>query len=237
MKYSDEKYMNLKINTYICRELYRLMGTNRDTKFRSSLEEGNIVSDKRKKYKSWGEIFNNIKIPEVRITRIISKRGNYKFTVDEAKIISTVFDIDSKYFLLKDTKLLRIPGVKIEDWKMFMSGKYGDINYVNVNKMKFDTSKDLIEKSLQKVIGDYTKGYLNQEDPLYKMCFYYDVGRTYENKDITISIKNKVEDVYRIEPKEWAYCNPEDIVEFIKKLTEKVNILNAYLIYKENFDK
>jgi hypothetical protein len=230
MKYEKDKFFSLKVNTYICRELYRKMGVHRADCFLVDMKN---TQGRKKDYKGWHEIFP-VDLSESKIQRIIGGRGASYFTEEQAKQIGSAFNIDYEYFKKGKDKLLPVDGITTDEWKRFMSYKY-QLGYVN-NIRDGETLVKNVNKVMEQIVADSFKPEtMENSDPLYRICWYYRNGKTYEDKDIQIRVRNRVEVLNNTKPFEWSQCTESDIEEFIKKLDETLEFLKAYKICKKTF--
>ena len=235
MAYNKITLFNIKINTYICRELYRKSGNYRNEKFLTDESKKN-AKGKKKSYISWNSIFDGLSISESKVQRIISKPGASFYSKDEAKKLGEVFNVDYKYFSADNNILLPIGAIDEAEWKNFFTAEY-NLGYVNKKIMHEEhvALKNKINKALDKIISDYRNDLINATSALYRICWYYEKGKTYEDRDVQIRVRNRVNEVYNTEPFEWSQCSENDIKEFINKINETLDFLKAYEICRRKF--
>uniref|UniRef100_UPI004056F96D hypothetical protein n=1 Tax=Acetatifactor sp. TaxID=1872090 RepID=UPI004056F96D len=235
MAYNKNTLFNIKVNTYICRELYRKCGNYRNEQFITE-ESRNLPKGKKKKYAGWNEIIYGLNVSESKVQRIVSGNGASFFTKEEAKIIGETFNIDSKYFAADYSILLPVSAIEIDEWKVFLTQEY-DLGYVNrkIGHIEYEALKGKISKALDKIISDYRNELINTTSALYRICWYYEKGKTFEDKDIQIRVRNRVQEVHNTETFEWSQCSDGDIEQFIDDLNETLEFLKAYKICRTKF--
>lgn len=236
MAYDKNILFNIKVNTYICRELYRKCGNNRNERFitegRQDLQKG-----KKKSYVSWREIIPGLKLSEGKVQRIVSGAGASFYTKEESRIIGETFNINYKYFAAENSILLPVSAIEKKEWEVFLSAEY-NLGYVQkiIWHEEREEVKSKISKALDKVIGDYRNELISTSNPLYRICWYYEKGKTFEDKDIQIRVRNRIQEVYNTELFEWKQCSDGDIEEFIVDLNETLEFLKAYKICRTKFE-
>ncbi len=236
MKHNIHTLFNIKVNTYICRELYRKCGNNRNVRFIEE-ESRHLSYEKKKAYYPWKDIISGLNISESKVERIITKGGASCYTKEEAKKIGETYNINYKYFVPDNSLLLPLVAIEMSEWKKFFNVKYG-LAYVNrtITIEEYEELNSKISKALDKVISDYRNELMSTTNPLYRICWYHENARTFEDKDIQARVRNRVRDVYNTETFEWSQCSNNDIDEFICNLSETLEFLKAYKICRKKFE-
>lgn len=222
----------MKVNTYICRELYRYMDKKRAECF---YKYDGQESKRKIAYVGWNELFGML-ISASKIQRIVSGKGKNCFTNQQVEKIAETFHIEQEYFKHDNSaRLLEVKGLNADIWKIFLNQKYGFSYKVENREVKAEDALALVKEKLHKVIENYEEDVLLDTTPLYKICWYYENGRTYQPKSIQSIIRNRVEKVYMTTPEEWTSCSKEEMNEIIDMLNETEEMLRAYQICRDKF--
>ena len=111
----------MKVNTYICRELYRYMDKKRAECF---YKYDGQESKRKIAYVGWNELFGML-ISASKIQRIVSGKGKNCFTNQQVEKIAETFHIEQEYFKHDNSaRLLEVKGLNADIWKIFMNKKY-----------------------------------------------------------------------------------------------------------------
>lgn len=101
----------MKVNTYICRELYRYMDKKRSECF---YKYDGQESKRKIAYVGWNELFGTLISPS-KIQRIVSGKGKNCFTNQQVEKIAETFHIEQEYFKHDNSaKLLEVKGLNAD---------------------------------------------------------------------------------------------------------------------------
>lgn len=229
---NDIRFLYLKINVYICREIYRKMWSTKNVIFIEKRSDKN----NRHTYLKWGRIFGDVNITERRINNILAKNTNSSIHKPEAIKIAEIFNISKYYFLKDETALLEINGIDIEDWKKVFYLKYG-MDY-DVHPKNFDQSKLMkkIDKKIKEIIRSCEKDDLEHINPLYRIWYYYKNGASFKDDEIVEIIKKKIADLDNIKPAEWELIKEDKDIQYaIRVFGDKLDMLQALATYRKKF--
>lgn len=227
-KPARERYLNLKINTYILRRIYKLMSKRKNEKFR--IEKG--------KHEKWGMIVDGVALNDVRINRIIWKEGDYPYreyvdTMAKAYHLSPeYFEADGKMLELKDFH--GKSGITIKEWREFLSWRGKQYYVENVSDGYAKRLEKKIDDNLKEIIKAYFDDSLSYEDPLYGVCYYYHKGVYFQGNDMKNLIKKKINDIMEISGNYWKDFEDDELEDIIKMLRDKSNSLQSYLVAKRD---
>lgn len=223
-----ERYLNLKINTYILRRIYKLMSKRKNEKFR--IEKG--------KHEKWGMIVVGVTLNNVRINRIIWKEGDHTYreyvdTMAKAYHLSPeYFEVDGKMLELKDFH--GKSGITIKEWREFLSWRGKQYYVENVSDGYAKRLDKKIDANLKEIIKAYFDDSLSYEDPLYGVCYYYHKGVYFQGNDMKNLIKKKINDIMEISGNYWKDFEDDELEDIIKMLRDKSNSLQSYLVAKRD---
>lgn len=228
-KNDGDKYLCLKINTYILFRLYNLMGNMKYENFKK--EEG-------RSYKSWYDIFDELGSLKNKYQSITEYLGKTKFGDEQIAVLNKLFRIEKKYFTGELCLWSEIGEIDLEVWKIFFTHKYKNVNYLNnYSVKKAQEITENIEKALEDEVEKYKKRMMSYRGNIYRICFFYENGRAYQSDDISKYIDHLVTNFINISAEDWNLCDDEVIKKNVKVLDERVSELNAYLKCKKFFEK
>lgn len=227
-KPARERYLNLKINTYILRRIYNLMKKQKNEKFR--IEKG--------KHETWGMIVDGVALDDMGVYRIIWKEGKHGYKNDVGAMAKAYylspeyFEADGKMLELKDFH--GKSGITIKEWREVLSSN-GKQYYVDgVDKRYANRLKKKIDDNLNEIIKAYFDDGLSYENPLYGACYYYHKGVYFQGNDMKNLIKKKINDIMEISGNYWKDFEDDELEDIIKMLRDKSNSLQSYLVAKRD---
>ena len=227
-KPARERYLNLKINTYILRKIYKLMSKRKNEKFR--IEKG--------KHEKWGMIVDGVTLNDMGVYRIIWKEGNHGYKNDVGAMAKAYhlspeyFEVDGKMLELKDFH--GKSGITIKEWREVLSSN-GKQYYVDgVDKRYAMRLEKKIDDNLNEIIKAYFDDGLSYENPLYGACYYYHKGVYFQGNDMKNLIKKKINDIMEISGNYWKDFEDDELEDIIKMLRDKSNSLQSYLVAKRD---
>jgi len=227
-KPARERYLNIKINTYILRRIYFLMKRQKNEKF-------HIIN---RKYKKWGMIVKGVTLNDVRINRIIWEDGDHGYA-EYVDTMAKAYHLSPEYFKV-DGKMLELKdfhgksGITIKEWREFLSWRGKQYYVENVSDGYVKRIEKKIDDNLKEIIKAYFDDSLSYEDPLYGVCYYYYKGEYFQGNDMKNLIKKKINDIMEISGGYWKDFEDHELEDIIKMLRDKSNSLDAYLVAKRN---
>ena len=183
-KPARERYLNIKINTYILRRIYFLMKRQKNEKF-------HIIN---RKYKKWGMIVKGVTLNDVRINRIIWEDGDHGYA-EYVDTMAKAYHLSPEYFKV-DGKMLELKdfhgksGITIKEWREFLSWRGKQYYVENVSDGYAKRIDKKIDDNLKEIIKAYFDDSLSYEDPLYGVCYYYHKGVYFQGNDMKNLMEN-----------------------------------------------
>lgn len=239
MKYIYEEYINVRINTYICRMLYRKLGKDKSNRF---------IKGKNRKisYESFENILsrNGENITPSKVSRIIKCEGKSHFTANEIKSISQTFNIDERYFKIGNDVTILVPGLTVDDWKIYLNVKYqtsdrykipisNSVNWVKREK----EIEDIIENAVDDILKNSKWKSLSSDDPLYRILHLYTSGSTFVGADEETIVRKKLNSVEELKYDDFIKINIEELYSHIASLEKKLDLMKAIALVETHKQK
>ena len=166
--------------------------------------------------------------------RILEGESKSKFTQDEVKCISQKFNIDRRYFEIKNDIVLKVPGITEEDWKVYLNFNYQNYSAYEIPVSKSARKKDDIKDIIEKAIGDIIKNSkwrsLSTEDPLYRILHFYTSGETFVGDDEATIVKKKMVAFEDLKYEDLIKMDIEQLNSHIDALEKKVELIKAIVL-------
>ena len=225
---SAETRLNIRVNTFIINELYRLMGDDRNEQFREM--------NKKRAYKPLCDV---IHVGKNKINRIINEGSNATiYSKTEVDGIIKLFNIDNTYFQLAGD-IMKTGDLSLRDWKLFFDSR---TEQQNSNKYKRNTkgiSKknkpllygreikagiksegEIVIEKVQYTLNNYVREYCRlykmdmigirseeeQREPLYRICYYYVHAKCLPDKTEQERIHEIVNRLKQFDYNDWISC-------------------------------
>ena len=224
--FTDEKFLGIKVNAYILKEVYRLM---KNQKCKEFIIEDDDKIRKRAKYESVACLLG---ITATKMDRIVTKNCKSMFTKEELARITSIFGISKEYFDIESSKVIPIAGVTPEDWRVYFNvfrnthfeytvrHEDDELNLINnVVEMR-------INKCMSRAIADcFAEDMTRDSDVIYRIVFYYRYKKTYNNEITLNRLNNVINDLDRVTGKEWEMLFDDN------RLDEAIDIMEKQLEY------
>lgn len=228
-----KEYINVKINLYVCLELYRVFRTRRELNVEAFLVKNGENTKGRPTYKKLQEVWEFSCNDNYRkFDRILISNGNSRFTKDEAKRIANIVGIEEEYFVGGKNKVIQVPGISEEDWNYFFNERY-DNKIPNCNSYRI--KKEIVDKVKKQIfelaVSNIEINYATTE-PIYRINYFYKTGKTYKQISRIDSIKNYIDELNKITVEEWETCEALwDTASSV--LQEKLDVIHSLMILKK----
>lgn len=229
------KYDNIRINTYIIRELYRNLKNSRNEVFLKN------ENNKRKQYISFSDMLStgiNKDIPPLRINRILKGESKSKYSLEEANKLANLFDISPEFFIYGTDRVFEVEGIPKEDILLILAKRFNNATYISMNFADQKNADKRIERAERAIEGILNIGYLqwtlDKENELYKMYYYFANGKKYYGSNIKMKVNNYVKNINSIKVEEWEECNDNDLELSSKILKRQFDIVNSIILLKQN---
>lgn len=182
---------------------------------------------KGKKPKSFEVYKNEIPVSRQRFDRI-NKGMSFEFASGEADFVTVKFGIDMKYFRRENPIAFEIEGISQIDWKCFYNDRY-NCGYELPSGFKKDyvsSRADKVEEKLKSIALGNWKNQLEQTDPLYAICYYFQYGKRFDALG-NIGVLRKALQV--IDYTEWESQSAEVLQEDYLLLQKHCDYINSLL--------
>lgn len=222
--YSKNEGLPIRINLYVIKYIY----------YHIKKADRFLVDPKaRGKAKAYPIYTNWLPMSRQRVDRI-NHGDPFELSNREAMDICERFGLNDKYFKGDNAAVFEIEGIETDtDWKCFYLNKYG-VDYTMPNEAENDkdceTRRKNVENVLKTLISSDWEKQLNQDDPVYKVCYYFHYGKRSDEPDN----KKLLEKVLRnIEFREWESEPIKSLKEYHKLLKGHYDYISS-LIMIEN---
>lgn len=228
-RYIFQDYVNVRINTCICKMLYQKLGKDKSDSF---------IREKNRKtsYESFEYIVSHgdVKISKSKVMRILEGVGKSKFTQDEVKCISQKFNIDKKYFEIKNDIMITVPGLADEDWKVYLNDNYQNFSAHKIPVSDFARAEEEIKGVVENAINDILKNSkwksLSTDDPLYRVLHFYTSGETFVGDDEATIVRKKMVAFEELKYEDLIKMDIEEMHSHIVALEKKIELIRAIVL-------
>lgn len=222
--YNRDTGLPIMINLYVIKYIYYHI-----KKADCFIEE----KEAGRKAKAYPIYTNWLPISRPRFNRI-NKGEDFELSNREAADICERFGIDTKYFRGDSPAVFEIEGIETDtDWKCFYLNKYG-VYYDLPDKVESDedckTRYKNVENVLKYLISSDWERQLSQDDPVYKVCYYFHYGKRSDAPD-NKKLLTKV--LGNIGFREWESESVASLKEYHKLLKGHYDYISS-LIMIEN---
>ena len=230
-KVTWKNYSCVKINLYICRQIYNELknGNRLHSNFES--EEQKTKSKKRKKAHITFELAMDLGAQNSNHVRRVFGNGNTKLKDDDITKLSNKLAISKEYFEEGTKKLLEVPEINIEDWKYFFKNKYK--NDIDI-KQKRDINA--VDKAIKKFASSEIFANYGTETAFYRIFWYYIKGETYKVDTTADKVKKIFEELQHLNYNDWNECK-DNLDDYVKIMYEQTKIINSIKVLDSHFEK
>lgn len=228
-EYIFKDYVNVRINTCICKMLYQKLGKDKSNSF--------IKARNRKiSYQSFEYIVskNNENISKSKVMRILEGGYKSKYKKGEVTSISQTFNIDRRYFEIGNDIIITIPGLTDEDWKVYLNSNYQTSGVyaipVGDAAKKKEKIKDIVEDAINDILKNSKWKSLSTDDPLYRILHLYTSGETFVGDDEVTIVRKKLIAFKELKYEDLIKMNIEEMNNYIDALEKKVELIKAIIL-------
>lgn len=229
-RYTNDKYLAMKVNSYLIQQIYHLLGNNRDAFFRNDSSDFDVR--KKISYKPINEVLT---IEKSKFNRILNEDRKTGYTKEESKKLASLFNVEEAYFQKENAVLFPIAGFDLEDWKILFNEKKSFFRYKTQKKMmsqdirqEFDRLNTLFERAIKEICQNGIANQSNTDSPLYRIIFYFIHGRAYNNEQLINELNELINKLDEIDIKDWvAFQKIGDLNKAYAVLTKQFEIVDA----------
>jgi len=155
---------------------------------------------------------------------ILSKR--------EARRLSALFNISTKYFEREKLELFDIEGVDTFSWKCYYRHVKG-VSYSfkkNVEEEEIKRQAELVKNKLKEIASKDWSKENNDDNPLFRIWYYFKTGKPYDKIPPVIKCMKALQD---LDIQEWKQLyEEEDMEEYRNLLKKHYEYVNALVTIK-----
>lgn len=228
-----ENYLYVKINLYICRQIYNeLKNGNRLHKvFENDIQKNK--SKKRKKSHKTFEYALGLGAENSNHIRRIFGNGSSRLSKDDILKIASSLAVSEEYFKAGTKKMIEIPGVSIDDWKFFFNTEY---NNTIPNVSKIGRSTDTIKEKIEDLAKSSIFSNYGQETEIYRIFWYYTKGETYKVESVADKVKRIFEELNNLNYNDWVQCR-DSWNEYRDIMNEQIVLINSIDVIEKHINK
>lgn len=229
-----EDYLYVKINLYICREIYNKLkpGNKLHNSFESDVQKSN--SNKRKKSHMTFEYAMDLGAENSNhIRRIFKSNGKSRLSDDDILKLTDRLAISEEYFKAGTKKMLEVPGLSIEDWKFFFNSKYKN-NIPNVSRI--GRSVGTINDKIADLVKSNIFANYGSETEIYHIFWYYYKGEKYKGESVADKVKRIFEELHNLNYNDWIVCR-KNWNEYIEVMNEQITLIKSIDVLEKHIKK
>lgn len=235
-KYIFQDYVNVRINTCICKMLYQKLGKDKSNSFVKAKE-------RKTSYKSFEEVvsYGEINISKSKVMRILEGGYKSRYTKDEVSCISQKFNVDKKYFETENDIVITVPGLTDEDWKVYLNYNYQTSGVYKIPVSNSAKTEEEIKNVIENAVGDILKNSkwksLSTDDPLYRILHLYTSGVTFVGDDEATIVRKKLVAFEELKYEDLIKMDIEEMNSHIVALEKKVELIKAMVLVETQKSK